>query len=219
MVQPTPTETARSIQRDGRLLIWLMRPFCRLDLPRSIDMRQDRPTIIFGNHRSLLDVFCAAAFCQAAGVSCRFFVQAAYFKNPIMGRWLRRIGSIPLNRHTKEQAFAEASKSIARFELVGVMPEGRLVPPEERNPQVGPARPGVAELANELDAYMRPIVFHNTGKVWPRGGWPKPRFKRPTVTLKLDDHHIEPSGDPQADIDKIMARLSEMLDELDAINP
>ena len=219
MAQPTPIEAADAIQRDGRLLTWLMKPFCKLDLPDHIEVREDRPTIVFANHRSLLDVFTTATFCYSAKTSCRVFVQAAYFKSPIMGRWLRRIGAIPLNRDTRDEAFAEAKRSLKNHELIGVMPEGRLIPPEEWDPQVGKARPGAAELANDMDAWMRAIVFHNTQKVWPRGSWPRPRFwNRPVVTMRLDEQHFPVTGDPQADVDRIMERLTQMLDELDAID-
>lgn len=190
--------------------------FCKLDLPESIDIRADRPTLACANHRSLLDVFCAAAFCTAADVSCRFLVNARYFENKIMGGWLRRIGCIPLSSKNKEEAFAEAIASLERGELIGIMPEGRLVPPDERTPQVGPARPGAAELAAAANAYMRPIVFHNTERVWRKGRPPRLRFRRPTVTLILGEEHFEPSDDLQSDVNQVMAALSQMLDDLDA---
>jgi len=216
MTQPTPTDAADALQRDGRLLIWLMKPFCRLELPANIEIRTDRPTIVMANHRSLLDVFCAAAFCHSAQVSCRVFVNARYFRSRVAGAWLRRIGAIPLDRHSKEEAFAEARKSLERGELVGIMPEGRLVPPEEREHQTGPARPGAAELAAEMNAYMRAVVFHNTDVVWPRDKWPRLSRRRPVVTMELDHLHFEPTGNHQDDIDIVMARLTVMLDELDA---
>ena len=210
-----PTATQKAIQRDGRIAIWVMRLFCKLDLPDGIRLHDGRPVLACGNHQSLLDVFCAAAFCASTGVSCRFLVQARYFKNPILGRWLRRIGCIPLNSKTKRSAFVEARAALERGELVGIMPEGRLTPPSERTPQVGPARPGAAELAGSVNAWMRPICFHNTGTVWPRDKWPRPRLRRPTVTLRLGDAHFESTDDAQADIDQVMAALTDMLTELD----
>ena len=221
MVQPTPTATEASIQRDGRLVLRMLRLFCKVDLPTHLEFDADRPTLACGNHRSLLDVFMSAAFCASAGLSCRFLVNAKYFSNPLAGRWLRRIGCIPLNAETKDEAFADAKASLARGELIGIMPEGRLVPAKDRvDHQVGRARPGAAELAYEANAWLRPICFHNTGRVWPRGKWPIPRlWNRPTVTMVLADEVFEPTGDPQADMDQVMAHLSKMMDELDAVDP
>lgn len=213
---PTPTATQKAIQRDGRIAMRVMRLFCKPDLPNSIRLHDGRPVLACGNHQSLLDVFLAAAFCNTTGVSCRFLVQARYFDNPILGRWLRRIGCIPLNSKTKVSAFAEARAALERGELVGIMPEGRLTPPDERRPQVGPGRPGASELARSVNAWMRPICFHNTGTVWPRDKWPRPRLRRPTVTMRLSDTHFEPTDDPQGDVDQVMAALTEMLADLDA---
>lgn len=220
MTRPTPTATQADIQRDGRLVLRLAKLFCTLDLPgEGLEIAQDRPTLVCGNHRSLFDVFCAAAFCATTNLGCRFLVQATFFDNAITGRWLRRIGCIPLNTETKEAAFAEARASLESGQLIGIMPEGRLVPAHERLPQVGPARPGASELATLAGAYLRPIAFHNTEKVWPRGKWPRFRWRRPHVTMQLSDVHIVPTNDPQADMDKVMGVLTEMLDRLDAANP
>ena len=220
MTRPTHTATRADIQRDGRLVLRIAKLFCKLELPgEGIEIAQDRPTLVCGNHRSLFDVFCAAAFCATTGLSCRFLVQATFFDNAITGRWLRRIGCIPLNSKTKDAAFADAMASMENGELIGIMPEGRLVPAHERLPQVGPARPGASELATAAGAYLRPIAFHNTEKVWPRGKWPRFHRKRPRVTMLLSDEHVVPTNDPQADMDRVMALLTEMLDGLDASDP
>jgi 1-acyl-sn-glycerol-3-phosphate acyltransferase len=185
-MQPKPTATDKQIKRDGRLLLQLMKAIAKVRMPSGIDVDPDRSTIAAGNHQSLLDVFLAAGFCHANNVSCRFLVNARYFSNPLAGRWLRRIGCIPLDKRTKDEAFAEAARSLERFELIGIMPEGRLTKPEERNPQVGPFRAGVAELARETDSIVRPITFHQSGLAWPRGKWPKLRLRnRPVVTMRL----------------------------------
>lgn len=192
----------------------LMRVVAVVRMPDSIDI--DGPTIAAGNHQSLLDVFCSAAFCAETNVSCRFLVQSRYFENRIAGRWLRRIGCISTSGDTKDEAFAEAHAALARGELVGIMPEGRLTKPEDRNPQVGLGRPGVSELAHLAGASVRPIVFHNTGVAWPRGGWPRVRFRRPVVTMAFGDPVELTSDDHQVNTDRIMAALTYMLNELDA---
>jgi len=186
-------------------------------MPDSIETDPDRPSIAAGNHQSLLDVFCAAAFCHIVGVSCRFLVNARYFEQKLAGRWLRRIGCIPLNSETKEQAFKEAMASLENHELIGIMPEGRLTKPEERTPQVGPFFPGVAELARLSGAVVRPITFHQTGLAWPRAKWPKLRLRnRPIVTMRLGDP-IDLHGSTDAENAKLIEdSVSAMLDVLDA---
>jgi len=214
-MQPSPTATDKQIKRDGRVISRLIKAVAVVRMPDGLEVDPDRPTIAAGNHQSLLDVFCAAMFCHRTNVSCRFLVQARYFEG-IKGKWLRRVGCIPLNTDTKEEAFGEATASLRRHELIGIMPEGRLTKPEERDPQVGPFRPGVAELAREVNAVVRPIAFHRTGLAWPRGKWPKVRIKRPVVTLRLGDP-VELSGaTDQENANLIMDALTALLDDLDA---
>jgi len=143
-------------------------------------------------------------------------VQSRYFESKIGGRWLRRLGCIPTSTETKDAAFAEAKKSLQNKELVGIMPEGRLTKPDERDPQVGSFRVGVAELAREANAIVRPITFHRTGVAWPRGGWPKVRFRnRPVVTMVLGDPIDLHGATDQENAKLIEDAMTELLTKLD----
>ena len=216
-MQPPATATQKQIQRDGRLLWWLIKPVAVLRVQDHIDIDPDRPTIAAGNHQSLLDVFMAAVFCYRANVSCRLIVQARYFENRLAGRWLRRIGCIPLSPENKEEAFAEVHAALARHELVGIMPEGRLTKPEERDPQVGVFKPGVAELARETGALVRPITFHRSGLAWPRGKWPILRLRnRPIVTMRLGEAIPLTGSDDLENAKLVENAMTDLLDELDA---
>jgi len=216
-MQPVPTETDREIKRDGKWALRFMKAVAVIRMPDSIDVDPDRPTIAAGNHQSLLDVFCAAGFCHATGVSCRFLVQARYFDNRIIGRWLRRIGCIPLDSKTKDAAFEEVKWSLSQHQLIGIMPEGRLTKPEDRDPQVGKFRSGVAEMARETNAIVRPITFHQTGLAWPRGKWPRLRIRnRPVVTMRLGGP-IDLHGATDSENAKLIEQsVTELLNDLDA---
>ena len=216
-MQPTPIAAEKQIQKDGKTLTFLMKAVAVVRIQSHIDVDPDRPTIIAGNHQSLLDIFMSAAFCHQANVSCRLLVQARYFDNKLAGRWLRRIGCIPISPDNKEEAFAEVRAALERLELVGIMPEGRLTKPEERDPQVGPFRSGVAELARETGAIVRPITFHRTGLAWPRAKWPKIRFRnRPIVTMRVGDS-IELTGADDLENAKLIEdAMTETLNVLDA---
>lgn len=215
-MQPTPIATQKQIQKDGKLLTFLMKAVAIVRIPDHIEVDPDRPTLVAGNHQSLLDVFLSAALCYQANVGCRLLVQARYFENRLAGRWLRRIGCIPLSGDTKDEAFAEVRAALERRELVGIMPEGRLTKPEERDPQVGPFRTGVAELARETGAVVRPITFHRSGLAWPRGKWPKIRFRnRPIVTMVLGDPVDLHGADDHENAKLIENALTEVLTKLD----
>jgi len=213
---PTPTAAAAKIQRDGRLITWMMKSVAVVRIQDHIDVDPSRPTLVAGNHQSLLDVFMSAAFCYQANVSCRLLVQSRYFENRIAGRWLRRIGCIPLSAENKDEAFAEVQAALARGELVGIMPEGRLTKPEERSPQVGQFRPGVAELARLSGAVVRPITFHRSGLAWPRAKWPKVRVRnRPIVTMRFGEPVELTGADDHQNAKLIEDALTAMLTDLD----
>jgi len=186
----------------------------RIDTDFEID--PVRPTLVAGNHQSLLDVFMAAAFCYQTKLSCRFLVQARYFENKLAGRWLRRIGCIPLSAENKDEAFSEILAALERGEIIGIMPEGRLTKPEKRQPQVGPFRVGVAEIARESGASVRPITFHRSGLAWPRDKWPKIRFRnRPIVTMRLQDEVELTGANVRENAKLIEDAVTDALDKLD----
>ena len=186
----------------------------RIDTDFEID--PVRPTLVAGNHQSLLDVFMAAAFCYQTNLSCRFLVQARYFENKLAGRWLRRIGCIPLSAENKDEAFSEILAALERGEIIGIMPEGRLTKPEKRRPQVGPFRVGVAEIARESGASVRPITFHRSGLAWPRDKWPKIRFRnRPIVTMRLQDEVELTGANVRENAKLIEDAVTDALDKLD----
>jgi len=212
----TPTAAEKQIQRYGRLLTFLMKAVAVVRIDTDFEIDPVRPTLVAGNHQSLLDVFMAAAFCYQTNLSCRFLVQARYFENKLAGRWLRRIGCIPLSAQNKDEAFSEILAALERGEIIGIMPEGRLTKPEKRRPQVGPFRVGVAEIARESGASVRPITFHRSGLAWPRDKWPKIRFRnRPIVTMRLQDE-VELTGKTDRENAKLIEiAVSDALDKLD----
>lgn len=219
MRMPTPTATEKTIRRHGAWATRAIGMVADLELPSEINMPEGRPLIIAGNHRSLLDVLCAAAVCSSLQGSARFLVQAKYFSTPLLGRWLKAIGCIPLNSATKEAAFVEATAALNRGELLGIMPEGRLVPPDMRTPQTGDLRPGVSELARATNAVVRPISFHHTDIVWPRDGWPRRVRPRPTVTMRFGIDLSFDTDDHVANTERVDQALTALLNDLDAEKP
>lgn len=219
MRMPTPTATAATIQRHGAWATRMIGLVAHLELPTDINMPPERPLIVAGNHRSLLDVFCAAAACHSMGGSGRFLVQATYFSTPVLGRWLKSIGCIPLNSKTKEAAFVEATEALQRGELLGIMPEGRLVPPDQRTPQTGQLRTGVSELARATNAVVRPISFHHTDVVWPKDRWPRRVRPKPTVTIRFGPDLSFDTDDHVANTQVVDDALTELLNGLDQEKP
>ena len=213
-----PTEWARSFYRQGRLALLLTRLFAKLDLPEDIELpADDRPVLFAGNHRSFFDVFIAYAVFAKLKLSCRILVRADLFKKPLVGTWLRRTGCIPMSSSVREEAERTAIATLGGGHTVAIMPEGRLVPADERPSGVGPAKPGVSRLAEATGASVITVAFHGTDKVWPRGvPIPIPRFRRPTVTLWLGKPMDLPHNDHTANAEYVLDDIRRMLDGIDA---
>ncbi len=231
MVEPTRTteywnarshtidnEYAEYFLRHGKRMHRFLRIICRVDFPDQLQLPDGRPILFAANHRSFLDILVSGALFAHYDLTCRFQVQARMFDRPIIGNWLTKLGCIPTNKATREQAEDTAAASLESGNTVALMPEGRLVPPEDRPTGVGPGRPGLSRLVARTGAVVIPVACHGTGEVWPRGR-PLPKlglFRRRTVSVDFGEP-IELSGtDHQANTDIVMAQIAAMLKLRDA---
>lgn len=207
-----PTDHHRQFIAAGRWSTRFAKPLARLDLPDRLTLPTDRPVLFAGNHRSLFDVFATLAIFARFGASSRLLIRADYVNGGVTGPVLRNIGSIPASSETRQEAEDTAVNSLLAGELVSIMPEGRLMRPEDWGPTgVGPGRPGVSRIATRAGAAVLPVAFVGTERVWPRGGWPRPRVRRPTVILRVGDPLEMTGDDHQANTDALMERLGQLV--------
>ena len=189
----------------------LARLGANLDLPDSLRLPRNRPVVMAGNHRSLLDLAATMAIFSKFDVSSRILVRQDMVENGLGGRYLRSIGCIPTSTDRREQAEAEAVAALQRGHIVSLMPEGRLVPPHDWSHRgVGPGRPGVSRIATAVDAVVVPVGFTNTEKVWPRGRPPRVSVPRPQVFLRVGDAIEMESTDHQENADRVMDAIADL---------
>lgn len=209
-----PIENARAFRRGAALLTNVGKAGALYDVPETLTLDYDRPVLLAGNHRSLFDLVAALATFRAVDETCRIMVRADLVnsKGP-GGRFLRNIGCIPTSRNHREEAEAAAIEALLHRELVCMMPEGRLVRPTERVNGVGPGRPGVSRIARAANALVMPVGISGSVNVWPRGKKPRPRIKRPTVTVRVGTPIDLQSDDHDANTVLVMAAISSLLIE------
>ncbi len=167
---------------------WIFRLFARwMSRPGSDPLPDlgDRPTVLVANHSSMSDVFYAIAVLSDWGYPARCLVRYSYFKNPVMGAFLRSVDCIPAGGGGSDAA-AIALETLNTGRPVAVMPEGRVTPRDQLETDgMGPFRPGFIDIARQADAQILPVALINADKVW--GSRSKlPRllpFRRPRVTL------------------------------------
>jgi len=174
------------------------------------------PTILTANHRSLADLFLAASLFHIWKWPVRPLVAGSYFEKPVIGALLKRLGAIPV---TGSDAIDVAKEVLSSGVSVAVMPEGRVVRPEEWEPTgVGTPRIGVALLAIETKCPILVVGVSGTEVLWPRGKL-LPKFtpwKRTKTFVRLKSHGTVGGSDPEAVLTEIWSGVQEMVEKAEA---
>lgn len=115
------------------------------------------PCVVVCNHVSYADAVAIAA-CVRRPV--RFVMDHRIFAVPVLSFVFRTMGAIPIapareDAALKERAFAQAADVLARGEVLGIFPEGRLTPDGE----LGEFRPGLTEILERTPAPVVPMAL------------------------------------------------------------
>ena len=212
-------EEIRSFRRSGKFMNIFSKIFSRHDFQTELELPESSPIIFAANHRSFFDVIIAWAFFSLSGVNCHCLIRADLFSKPLMGAWLKKNGCIAASRKTKEQAELQAIEKLKAGYAVAIMPEGRLVPPEERPAGVGQGRPGISRIARATGATIVPVAITGSDSVWPLGkGFPIPRMKRPMIKVRFGAPFEFESDDDIKNANQVMQKIKNLLDSMTDVN-
>ncbi len=212
-------EEIRSFRRSGKFMNIFSKIFSRHDFQTELELPESSPIIFAANHRSFFDVIIAWAFFSLSGVNCHCLIRADLFSKPLMGAWLKKNGCIAASRKTKEQAELQAIEKLKAGYAVAIMPEGRLVPPEERPAGVGQGRPGISRIARATGATIVPVAITGSDSVWPIGkGFPIPRIKRPMIKVRFGAPFEFESDDDIKNANQVMQKIKNLLDTMTDVN-
>ena len=174
------------------------------------------PTILVANHRSLADLFLAASLFHVWSWPVRPLVAGAYFKKPLIGSLLKKLGAVPVSG---SDAIESAAEILSTGVSVAVMAEGRVVPPEEWKPTgVGEPKIGVAKLSLKSNCPVLAIGVAGTEDLWPRGRT-LPRLslrRRNTSSIRLKSLGIIEETEPEAVLSIIWDGVKEMVEAAEA---
>ena len=159
------------------------------------------------SHQSMFETF----FLQTIFNSPVFILKKELLKIPIFGMYLKKIGSISINRGktTKENlGFFEKIKTLSNSSnrpLI-IFPQATRMAPEDRVP----FKKGVSRIYENLKIKCQPVAI-NSGNVWPKTG--KTNSNK-TITVSI----LKPieSGMKEGDFLNILQK--EIYKELDKIN-
>lgn len=130
------------------------------------------PAVLASNHIGYLDFAFVMLAPPAPRREVRFLARDDFFRNPVTGFLLRRLGQIPVDVHGDPmQAAAAAQAVLADGGLVGLHPEGTI------SPSFVPrrAKSGVVRMADSVGAPIVPVALWGSQRLLTKG-----RPARPT---------------------------------------
>jgi len=166
----------------------------------------DDKFFIASSHQSMFETF----FLQTIFDSPVFILKKELLNIPIFGWYLKKIGSISINRNktTKENLgfFEQISRSInnSNRPLI-IFPQGTRLPPEDRSP----FKKGSGRIYEKLNIKCQPVAI-NSGYVWPKKGLKKVNLK---LTISILNP-IEPGMDKNLFLKKLQEDIYSELDKL-----
>ena len=126
----------------------------------------DSKFFIACSHQSMFETF----FLQTIFNSPIFILKKELLKIPIFGMYLKKIGSISIERNkiSKDNlGFAEKIRSVIRSSNrpIIIFPQATRVAPDDRTP----FKKGVSRIYEDLQIKCQPVAI-NSGIVWPKKG-------------------------------------------------
>ena len=162
---------------------------------------------IASSHQSMFETF----YLQIVFNSPIFILKNELLKIPIFGWYLKKIGSISINRNkiTKDNlGFIEKIKNSVNNSNrpILIFPQATRVLPDERIP----FKKGVGRIYKELEIKCQPVAI-NSGRVWPKKNTIK---SNKSITISILNY-IDPGLDSNNFISKIEKNIYDELDLID----
>ena len=192
------------------------RAFSRLsslvEMPKTIVLPTDRPSMIVANHSSLFDLIGALVVLGHFGIPARIGVNARFFSNPASGAFLNGIGCIPFAKGKSDEAEQAMVDALTAGQPTALMPEGRITRPEDQDNGVGPGRPGVSRIARRSGAAIIPVGFAFADETWAPGTpLPKARMGKHKVIASIGEPIVFDNDDHIANAGIVMDAIGDLV--------
>jgi 1-acyl-sn-glycerol-3-phosphate acyltransferase len=192
---PTPTWSSRMVQLLG---VTVLRGLCRFCFrARMRRQREDppRPCVFACNHRSFLDPPLVGVWWS---YPISYFARASLWKVPVIGRTLRIMYGIPVERDNPGLSSMKGAVERLRAGIsVLVFPEGTRT----KTGRLGKLRDGPGLFARRADVPIVPVYVHRTERAWPRG-WILPNFGETAVEVRFGRSFRPPAHLPPRQADR-----------------
>ncbi len=173
------------------------------------------PALVVFNHRSYFDPTVMGLVVAKAGRSVRGLGKKEVFDVPVVGRFLKALGGVRVERASgSDEPLEAAAKALQGGEVVMMAPQGTIPRgPAFFDPELK-GRWGAARLAAMTGAPVIPVGIWGTEHVWPRSSrLPNFSLSRPVVTATVGKPVTIHGRSPNADTKRIMQALMDLLPE------
>jgi 1-acyl-sn-glycerol-3-phosphate acyltransferase len=210
LVWAAVTGASRPIFALGRFGARLFRVLLgvRLEVEGLEHVVGDRPSVYCINHRSNVDVVVFEVLLPRCP-RLRGLYKAELGKVPVLGRALRVVGFVPVEREHRAKAIAAVDEAVARLREGGsflVAPEGTRATGDD----LLPLKKGGFVMAIKAQVPVVPVALIGTADAMPRGrAWAKP-----TVVRVVVGEPIPTAGLTFHDRDALSAAFRERLERL-----
>jgi 1-acyl-sn-glycerol-3-phosphate acyltransferase len=167
----------------------LLRVFFRLKVSGQDGIPAQGPLVVVANHESFLDGFVVGVVLKKRQAA--FLAAPWLYSRPIVGGFLRRIGTIPAYGEGNEvAALRESTRILQREGTVALFPQGGIA----RSQVSG----GAIFLAIKAQAPLVPMRIMGAGKALPLGRWWPSLFTRITASVgaPIPASELRPPGVP-----------------------
>lgn len=151
-------------------VFWFLRARGRGHIPR------EGPMLLAANHGSFLDPLFVGG---PPPRIVRFVARSSLAKVPLIGWWMRRVGTVFVDRDAPALTSLKAMVSVLNNgQAMIVFPEGSRT----RNGDLGPFKPGIRVLVKKSGAAVVPVGIRGSFHVFPPGRRFPRLFRRCSVT-------------------------------------
>ena len=158
------------------------------------------------SHQSMFETF----FLQTIFNSPVFILKKELLRIPVFGMYLKKIGSISIDRNKiskKNLGFSDKIKSVINSSNrpIIIFPQATRMTVEDRTP----FKKGVSRIYEDLQIKCQPVVI-NSGNIWPKSGKLKPNGILVVSILK----EIEPGIDSKDFLNILQNNIYQELDKI-----